>query len=77
MLGIAVALGVGVVFSFAPIAGAPTVNPSMQAIVNFWVGQMLPNAGIGLAAGGAASTLSAVLDNASTSRLRKQICKKI
>ena len=73
MLGLAAALGVSVLFSFTPIAGAPTVNPSTQAIIDFWVGQMLPIAGIGLATGGAVSTLSAIFDNRTMQHLRNQI----
>ena len=75
LIGLSVALGVGAVFSFTPIAGAPMVNPSMEAIINFWVGQMLPIAGIGLASGTAASSLSAIVDNRTTQRLRDQIRK--
>lgn len=73
MIGVATALGIGVLFSFVPIAGAPTVNASSQAIMAFWVGQMVPIAAIGLAGGTATSSLSALVDNRSTQNLRNQI----
>lgn len=72
-IGLITALGIAAVFSLSPVAGAPTVNPSTQAILNFISSQMMPIAGIGLLGGTAASTLSAIIDNRTTQHLREQI----
>ena len=71
--GLIIAAGVSFALGFAPIAGAPTVNPSMEAIMNFVSTQVLPVAGLGLATGIASTTGFALADNRSMQQLRNQI----